>query len=288
MAELARAADMKAAASKPARGHVRLQDVTIGFETAKSEHLAVEGLNLDIPAGQFLCVLGPSGCGKSSLLNAVAGYITPLGGRLTLDGEPTLRPGPERGMVFQQYSLFPWKTVIENVAFGPRMAGKTRDEARTIAARELARVGLTDRAEAYPAALSGGMMQRVGIARALAMAPSVLLMDEPFGALDAQTRSLMQETLLGIWEKSRNTVVFVTHDIDEAIFLADRVVIMSASPGRIVRDLTIDIGRPRQIDMLTDPQFLRIKQACQATIRAESRRVFEGTPALPDREDSRA
>jgi len=177
-------------------------------------------------------------------------------------------------MVFQQYSLLPWKTVYENVAFGPRMAGHTRIEAGSTANTFLELVGLKKFGNRYPAELSGGMQQRVGIARALANYPSVLLMDEPFGALDAQTRLMMQESLLDIWRKFGTTVVFVTHDVDEAVFLADRVLIMSAAPGRIIEDVKVGLERPRTTDMATSPEYMKARQFCLDTIRAESRKAF--------------
>ena len=185
------------------------------------------------------------------------------------------KPGPDRGMVFQQYSLLPWKTVYDNVAFGPKMAGHGRSEAGAIANTFINMVGLSKFADRYPAELSGGMQQRVGIARALANYPSVLLMDEPFGALDAQTRLMMQENLLDIWKEFGTTVLFVTHDVDEAVFLADRVLVMSAAPGAIINDIKIDLPRPRYPEMATDAGYIDAKQTCLSSIRAESLRAFE-------------
>jgi NitT/TauT family transport system ATP-binding protein len=199
--------------------------------------------------------------------------VLPSHGSVRVDDVPVKRPGPDRGMVFQQYSLFPWKTVLDNVAFGPRVAGKKDGEA--IARTFLDMVGLSRFAKRYPGELSGGMQQRVGIARALANYPSVLLMDEPFGALDAQTRMMMQENLLRIWSEFGTTVLFVTHDIDEALFLADRVLVMSASPGRIIADLAVPLARPRQPEIATDDEFIRLKRQCLDQIRAESLRAFE-------------
>src|SRR5690606_28509291 len=184
-------------------------------------------------------------------------------------------PSPDRGMVFQQHSLFPWKTVRDNVAFGPLMAGASRNEACSVARTFLSLVGLAAFEDAYPGTLSGGMQQRVGIARALANYPSVLLMDEPFGALDAQTRIMMQENLLEIWREFRNTVVFVTHDIDEAVFLSDRIVVMSASPGRIIADINVDLPRPRDQALLTTPEFMVLKRQCLELIREQTLAAFK-------------
>jgi len=253
-------------------GLVEVDHVSIVFGKGRNAHKAVEETSIRVEPGEFVCILGPSGCGKSTLLNTVAGYVTPHGGEVRVDGEIITGPGPDRGMVFQQYSLFPWKTVKENVAFGPKIAGKAAD---SVANTFLDMVGLTRFANRYPSELSGGMQQRVGIARALANYPRVLLMDEPFGALDAQTRVMMQENLLKIWNEFGTTVIFVTHDVDEAIFLADRVLIMSASPGRIIADLTVELPRPRMPEMTADLAFLELKKKCIAYIRAESVRAFE-------------
>jgi NitT/TauT family transport system ATP-binding protein len=256
------------------KGQIKIEDVSITFGKGPTAHRAVETTSIDIEAGEFVCILGPSGCGKSTLLNAVAGYTDPTTGRVTVDGNEITGPGPDRGMVFQQYSLLPWKTVYENVAFGPKMAGASRTEAGSVANTFLGLVGLKKFGDRYPSELSGGMQQRVGIARALANYPSVLLMDEPFGALDAQTRLMMQESLLDIWRKFGTTVVFVTHDVDEAVFLADRVLIMSAAPGRIIEDVKVKLPRPRSVDMSSAPEYLEARQFCLETIRAESRKAF--------------
>ncbi len=263
--------------SAPHRGRIELDNVSMTYGTGAAASTALAPASLDIDAGSFVCLLGPSGCGKSTLLNCVAGYIWPTTGRARVDGAAIDAPGPDRGMVFQQYSLFPWKTVRENVAFGPRMTGASRREAREVADRLLEMVGLSRVARKYPAELSGGMQQRVGIARALANQPDVLLMDEPFGALDSQTRLIMQEHLLALWAEFRPTILFVTHDTDEAIFLADRVLLLSASPGQVLADIAIDLPRPRPADIVTDPAFIAIKRRCLATIRAESLKTFDGT-----------
>lgn len=256
-------------------GAIDIEDVSVVFGQGDQQHHAVSQTSLTIKAGEFVCLLGPSGCGKSTLLNTVAGYVTPTDGQVMVDGVKVSKPGPERGMVFQQYSLLPWKTVSENIAFGPRMAGKSRDDSSALANTFLNLVGLTKFADRYPAELSGGMQQRVGIARALANYPSVLLMDEPFGALDSQTRLMMQENLLSIWSEFGTTVLFVTHDVDEAIFLADRVLVMSASPGEIIGDLDIPLERPRVPEISSDPIYVSKRTECLSLIRKESLRAFE-------------
>ncbi len=262
----------------PVKGHIRMENVRVEFGVEK--YVAVEETTLEIAAGEFVCILGPSGCGKSTLMNCVAGFVKPSHGVVTIDDEPVSKPGAECGMVFQQPSLFPWKTVKDNVAFGPLMSGEGKSAADSTARTLLAMVGLSAYEKRYPATLSGGMKQRVGIARALANYPSVLLMDEPFGALDAQTRSIMQTNLLKIWKEFKTTVVFVTHDIDEAIFLADRVLVMSASPGRIVADIKIALERPREPEMCTGEEFIRKKKLCFDLIQEESLRAFENQNTL--------
>jgi NitT/TauT family transport system ATP-binding protein len=254
------------------KGRVTVTNFSLSYDTLEGPVEAVSDAAICVNPGEFVSIIGPSGCGKSTLLNAVAGFLKPTRGKVAVDGEPVAGPSADRGMVFQQYSLFPWKTVKENVAFGPKIAGKPAD---AVANTFLDMVGLTRFANRYPAELSGGMQQRVGIARALANYPRVLLMDEPFGALDAQTRVMMQENLLKIWNDFGTTVMFVTHDVDEAIFLADRVLVMSASPGRIIADLTVELPRPRMPEMTAEPSFLELKKKCIAYIRAESVRAFE-------------
>lgn len=257
------------------KGHVVIENVSVVFGKGRKSHEAVKDTSLEVRPGEFVCILGPSGCGKSTLLNSVAGYVTATQGNVAVDGVPVTGPGPERGMVFQQYSLFPWKTIRENVAFGPKITGRGGGNPESVANTFIAMIGLSKFADSYPAELSGGMQQRVGIARALANYPSVLLMDEPFGALDAQTRLMMQENLLRIWSEFGITVMFVTHDVDEAIFLADRVVVMSAAPGRIIADLEVELPRPRDPEIATDSAFVALKKTCLEAIRAESLRAFE-------------
>lgn len=228
---------------------------------------ALADVDFHIGEGEFVALLGPSGCGKSTLLNIVAGFEQASDGLVRFDGGGVTKPGPDRGVVFQEASLLPWLNVWENVVFGPKVQGLAKDVYEPRARRILEIVGLSQFAEALPVQLSGGMRQRVGIARALVMEPRALLMDEPFGALDAQTRLSMQELLLDVWQKLKTTVLFVTHDIDEAILLADRVCVMTARPGRITRDIPITLPRPRSIDTLTDPAFVGFKAEIMAEMR---------------------
>ena len=231
---------------------------------------ALEPTNLSVADNDFVTILGPSGCGKSTLLRMVAGLDTPTTGRILLDGKVITGPGADRGMVFQSYTLFPWLTVAENVAFGLRERGISQKERSNIAREWLEKVGLTSFASHFPKQLSGGMQQRTAIARALANDPKMLLLDEPFGALDNQTRALMQELLLGIWERERKTVIFVTHDIEEAIFLASRVVVMSARPGRIKADIPVDLPHPRHYTVKTSAAFSNLKARLTEEIRVEA------------------
>ena len=231
----------------PGSGSARIQieGVEKSFAVDGSSMAALLDVNLEIQAGELLCLLGPSGCGKSTLLNIVAGFLPPTRGRVLVDGTPVTGPGPERGVVFQEYVLFPWLTVAENVEFGPRLMGVAAAKRREIVTRYLEMVGLTEHATKFPLQLSGGMKQRVAIARALANNPSIVLMDEPFGALDAQTREVMQEELSRIQRLEHKTIVFVTHSIREAVYLADRVVVMTRSPGRIKEIFAIKLPASR-------------------------------------------
>ncbi|WP_181703804.1 ABC transporter ATP-binding protein [Chthonobacter albigriseus] len=222
--------------------------------------LALDRVSFEVPENQFCVLVGPSGCGKSSLLYLIAGLHEVTNGTIAVNGKQVDEPGRDRGMVFQSYTLFPWLTVRENVEYGPKRQGMDAATRRAIADRFLAEVGLTQFADHHPSQLSGGMKQRVAIARALANDPDVLLMDEPFGALDSQTRGVMQKLLLRVWEHSHKTVLFVTHDIDEAILLGDRVLVMTARPGRIKADLLVDIPRPRSMDMVLEPEFIALKR----------------------------
>jgi len=259
-------------AMNPSHPKLALEAVTKRFVDAGRgrDTLALDGISFTISEGEFVCLLGASGCGKSTVLNLVAGFETPTSGEARLDGQPVLKPGPDRGVVFQQPLLFPWLTVLDNIAFGPSVNGTPRAEARRKATDYLAFVGLADFAKHFPYELSGGMQQRVSLARAWVSHPRMLLMDEPFGALDAQTRLEMQEFLLRIWEERRTTVLFVTHDIDEALFLADRIIVMSARPGRVGLDLRLPFSRPRRFDeIISDPEYIRMKQNVLRAIRQD-------------------
>lgn len=249
---------------------VGLRQVRKVFGARDSEIVALDGLTLEIRDGTFATLLGPSGCGKTTALDLVAGFTRPTTGAVSVGGRNVTRPGPDRGVVFQDVALFPWLRVEDNVAFGLRAAGMARNLARERVERLLEIVGLTEFRRRYPAELSGGMRQRVSVARVLALESQVLLMDEPFGALDAQTRGLMQEFLTGIWERERRTVLFVTHDLDEAVYLADRVFVMTARPGRIKRELVVDLPRPRSPDIMASPRFHELRDEIRALVREEA------------------
>ena len=237
---------------------LKIDNVYKEYQGRNGKMVALNGVNLDIKENEFICVVGPSGCGKSTLLNIIAG-LEPTSGAVYLDGKQIEGTGVERGVVFQQYALFPWRTVLNNVMFGLEMKKTPKEEAKEIAMKYIESVGLKGFENAYPKELSGGMKQRVAIARAYAADPEVLLLDEPFGALDAQTRVQLQTELLNTWEKEKKTCFFITHDVDEAIILAQRVIIMSARPGRIKRIVDIDIPYPRTQETKSDEQFLKLK-----------------------------
>ena len=239
----------------PASGRVDVKGVAIAYDGRGGHNLALARTDLVIEAGSFVSLIGPSGCGKSSLLNAVGGFVSPAEGTITVDGKPVTGPNPEVGVIFQQYALFPWFTALGNVEFALKRFGLPRAELRDRAMEALREVGLEVHAQKYPGQLSGGMKQRVAVARTLASQPKVLLMDEPFGALDAQTRISMHEILMRVWEKHKSTVIFVTHDVDEALLLSDRVHVMSVAPGRIVRTLEVSAPRPRSVEKI-DPETI--------------------------------
>ena len=238
---------------------LKIDNVVKEYVGNKGKTVALNGVSLDIKENEFICVVGPSGCGKSTLLNIIAGLLEPTSGAVYLDGKKIEGTGVERGVVFQGYALFPWRTVLKNVMFGLEMKRMPKDQAEKIAKKYIKAVGLEGFEHAYPKELSGGMRQRVAIARAYAADPEVLLLDEPFGALDAQTRVQLQSELLNTWEHEKKTCFFITHDVDEAIILAQRVIIMSARPGRIKKIVDIDIPYPRTQATKTDPRFLELK-----------------------------
>jgi NitT/TauT family transport system ATP-binding protein len=257
-----------------AGGHgakLRAKDVTIHYwlERQNSAFLAVDRVNLDVNEGEFLAIVGPSGCGKSTFLNAVDGLIPISGGSLTLNGRAIDRPGRDRAMVFQQPNLLPWRTVMGNVVYGLELQRRSMGQAREHARHFIELVGLDGFADAYPSELSGGMQQRVNLARALAIDPEMLLLDEPFAALDAQTREFMQLELLRIWSETRKTAIFITHDIKEAVYLADRVVVFSARPGRVRQTYEIDLPRPRSLRIKREPHFLFYEDAIWRCIEDE-------------------
>jgi NitT/TauT family transport system ATP-binding protein/sulfonate transport system ATP-binding protein len=254
---------------------IRFVDVAMRFPTRNGEVRALEKISLTVPDGQFACIVGPSGCGKSTLLNVAAGLVTPTEGEVLVDGKPADSPGPDRGMVFQSYSLYPWLSVQRNIEFGLEVKGTPKPERRRQSSELIRLMKLDGFADAYPKALSGGMKQRVAIARAIANDPEVLLMDEPFGALDALTRQIMQEMLTEIWQRYRKTVLFVTHDIDEAIFLGDVIYVMTNRPGRIRTTLKIDLPRPRTFDMVSGPQFAELRNQVVGIIHEESLKAVE-------------
>jgi NitT/TauT family transport system ATP-binding protein len=250
---------------------LQINNITMTFRTRRGDSVvAVDNLSLHVGEREFISIVGPSGCGKSTVLRVIAGLIRPDNGTVLLDGQPITSPGADRGMVFQSYTLFPWLTVQGNVEYGLKVKGMPVTERARIARDYLAKVGLQGFERSYPKELSGGMMQRVALARALANDPKVLLMDEPFGALDAQTRTIMQEMLVTLWQQTPKTILFITHDIDEALFLSDRVYIMTARPGRIKQMLDVDLPRPRSLAMTTTPQFIEQKRIVLDAIKEET------------------
>ena len=245
------------------------------FSSRRGPVEALRDVNFQIRRREFTCVIGRSGCGKSTLIRMLAGLETPSTGQILLDGKPVHGPGPERGMVFQTYTLFPWLTVKHNVMFGLRRGGMTHANAEREAMRWIKMVGLTKFYNHYPSQLSGGMKQRVAIARALANKPRILLMDEPFGALDAQTRCTMQSYLLQIWQNVDITILFITHDLDEAIYLADRIVVLDAHPGRVQEIIDVPISHPRSAEQLLEPRFLSVKKRLEDLIHKPDQKEEE-------------
>jgi NitT/TauT family transport system ATP-binding protein len=248
------------------------------FASAHGEVVALSGIDFTLHRREFVCVIGQSGCGKSTLIRMLAGLETPTSGQVLVDGKPVQGPGPDRGMVFQSYTLFPWLTVKQNVMFGPRMAGRGLGEPE--ARQWIALVGLEKFENSYPHQLSGGMKQRVAIARALANEPRILLMDEPFGALDAQTRANMQAYLLEIWRNIDITILFITHDLDEAVYLADRILVLEARPGRVKEIIEVPVPRPRDPAQMMSPEFLATRHRIYQLIHPETGRNEVAKPAV--------
>jgi len=246
--------------------------ITKVFDDGNRKVTAIRDFNLEVRENEFTVIVGPSGCGKSTFLYLVAGFENPTSGQIFLDGKLITGPGPDRGFVFQEPTLYPWKTVLGNVMFGLEIMGMPKQEAKDKAMKYITMVGLKGFENAYPHTLSGGMKQRVGIARALAYDPEVLLMDEPFGALDAQTRKVMQQELMRIWEKTKKTVIFVTHSVIEAVYLADTIVVMTARPGRIKGVIEVDLPRPRSY---TDKRYLSIREKVLALLEEEVTKSLE-------------
>lgn len=252
------------------KGLVEIQDVSVSFNRGDQSIRVLESVNFKVRPGSFACLLGPSGCGKSTLLNLIAGFLPPSQGTVFVDKESISRPSADRGFVFQQYSLLPWKTTFQNVELGLKIKGMPKTERTDLVNHYLNRVGLYKHRHSYPNQLSGGMQQRASIIRALVNSPSVLLMDEPFAALDAQTRHMMQELLLDIWKDCQITVIFVTHDIEEAVFLGDEIFVMGVNPGTIKEKIPVLLKRPRHIDDMRTPEFVGITRQVFEHIREET------------------
>src|SRR6195952_845199 len=252
--------------------HIRIDQVNKVFQTAGGELVALRDIDLEIPPGQFTCLLGPSGCGKSTLLNAIAGFALPTSGVIEANGRTVTGPGPERGMVFQEYALFPWMTVEQNIGFGLEIKGTPAPQIRARVADLLKMLALTDFRQRFPKDLSGGMRQRVAIARVLALDSPIMLMDEPFGALDALTRRNLQDELLRIWAELKKTIIFVTHSIEEAIYLADRIVLMTYRPGTVKRDIFVELPRLRDPSA---PEFNALKRELGQLVMEEQQRHHE-------------
>jgi NitT/TauT family transport system ATP-binding protein len=239
-------------------GKLEIRSLNQSFPREDGSRLVVlDNIRFEVEDKEFVCILGSSGCGKTTLLRMIAGLDTAESGSIILDGEEIRGTSPKVGMVFQEYSLFPWRTVIDNIAFGLEMQGMPKDGRYRIAERYLSLVSLTQFRDSYPSELSGGMRQRVAVARALALDPVLLLMDEPFGALDAQTRNMLQQELLEIWEETKKTVIFITHSVDEAVYLSDRIIVLTPRPGRVCRIFPVDLSRPRD---RTSPEFAQVRR----------------------------
>lgn len=254
---------------------LRLEGITKEYSTKNGPLVALEPTSFTMNVSEFVCIVGPSGCGKSTLLHMVGGLSEPTAGEMYLDGKSFNDPGAERGMVFQAYTLFPWLTVRENVKFGPRMRGLPLDETERLASHFLDAVNLHGFHHHYPKQLSGGMRQRVAIARALANQPRILLMDEPFGALDAQTRAIMQDMVLDIRKREHTTTLFITHDIDEAVYLSDRIFVMTARPGKFKAEIQVPFGEERDDSLRDSPEYFEIRKEVHHLLHEEGRAVVE-------------
>lgn len=259
---------------------LEVKGLTKQFQSREGVVTALKDVNFKTHRREFVCVIGPSGCGKSTLIRMLAGLESPTSGQILLDGQPKYEPGPDRGMVFQGYTLFPWLTVKENVMFGLKIQRAGRIETESEAMQWLDMVGLEKFANNYPDQISGGMKQRVAIARALAAQPRILLMDEPFGALDAQTRGRMQASLMDIWRNVDITILFITHDLDEAVYLADRVLVLKAHPGEVQELIEVPVPRPRTPDQLLSPEFLATKKRLEALIHPPSEDEEASAPSV--------
>jgi len=260
------------------QSQINISQVNKTFRTEGNEVVALENINLDIKPGEFICLLGPSGCGKSTLLNAIAGFSLPTSGSIVVDGKPVQEPGPDRGMVFQEYALFPWMTVEKNIAFGLEIKKQGKAEIKNKVDALLEMLNLQDFRDRYPKDLSGGMRQRVAIARVLALDSPIMLMDEPFGALDSLTRRNLQDELLRIWTEFRKTIIFVTHSIEESIYLADRIIVMTYRQGTIKKDVAVSMPRPR------DPSsaaFNELKKELSLLVMEEQTRHNQQEIKLP-------
>jgi len=252
-------------------GKITVKDLTVIYKNNHNQISAIENFSFEVKPGGFTSLLGTSGCGKSTILNVIAGFICPTKGEVLLNDRPIEEPSKEKGIVFQNYSLFPWKTVKGNIEFGLRMSNKDKQERESIVNEYVKKIGLSSFEARYPHELSGGMAQRVAIARALVNDPAVLLMDEPFGALDAQTRIMMQELLLNIWRDFSKTIIFVTHDVEEAIFLSDQIIIMTASPGKVKEVFSVNIEKPKHFEEIFESkEYSILRKKCTDIIREET------------------
>jgi len=256
---------------------LEVRDIAKTYHRGARSVPAIDRFSITVEEGEFVSIVGPSGCGKSTFLHILGGFESPDGGTMLLNGAPIVGPGPDRGMVFQEFALFPWRSVAGNVGWALEVQRVPKAKRLAVAAKYLKLVGLTAFADVYPGELSGGMKQRAALARVLAFEPRILLMDEPFGALDAQTRELMQEELNTIWQETRKTVLFVTHDIEEAIYLSDRVIVFTTRPGRLKDEVRIELARPRRIDVKKSAEYMAYRNRIWDSLRAEVLKTREET-----------